>query len=579
MRSLCTAFTLLFFGSLLAQDFYVDVEVSNTAPAANEQIKLVYRLKFKGRSGSFNLSGIQVKRSLPENFELVQESQGMNMSWGLGGFGEDMTLYQYAQVLKPTRQGAFTLSPVEFVWNGRSYKSQEVKLGVGQAPPESERNETREYFIETSLSKTTVYLGEQLTMTLRIYSQREMRGVTIGSEPSFKNFYRQELPVSNRMTITRVGGRQYYMNELLKFVLTPISAGEIRIDPYEVTAQVVIGRGFFADLKPVTLRTGTAGLNVRSIPSAGRPTSFDGAVGNFTLKSEISSEEIPTDEPITYRITVSGDGDFNFVKNPVIDLPPDFEVYDPKITTDVSGSKMSGSKTFEYLIIPRRQGEYALKPYTFSWFDPVKQRYNTASTPAYRLKVTKGTATGGGSSMSSLSREEVELLAEDIRYIKTAPLIATRGITFGSLPYVALMVAPVILFLPLFFVKRHRMKRLADDSIRRHITANRLTRRNMAAAKRLMNEGDVAGFHRSLQSALEGWLAQRLHIAQSDLSKTRIENELHDRQVSPEVSAELRSILDNCEIALYAPSTQAAHMNETWGLANKVMSSLQSVLR
>ena len=562
-----------------AQDsYYVSTEVSNNAPAVNEQVRITYNLKFKGSSGSFDLSGIRVNRQVPDGFDLADERAGMNMSLGFG-FGSDMTLYNYTQVLRPTKQGTFTLPPVEFVWTNKSYKSDLVKIYVGAAPPQSQREETRQYFIEISLNRKSAYVGEQVIMTLRLYTQLDVRGIRINSQPNFRNFYKQELNPNNRPKVARVGNRQYHTSELAKYVLTPIVGGEVKIGPYDVSAQIVVGRGFFADLRDVTLRSNTATINVKELPASGKPASFTGAVGNFTMKPQMSSEETVTDEPITYRITISGSGDFNFVKEPRIELPPDFEVYDPKVTSTMSADKTSGSKTFEYLIIPRRQGEFVLKPYEFAWFDPSKQRYFSAKTPSYNIKVGKGNGIAGTSRFSGIAKEDVELLDEDIRYIKTAPLTTPSPVVFGKPAFVALMIAPLLLFIPLLLLRRYRDQRLSDEVIRQNRIAGKRTRRSLNSAKRFLSAGDARGFHAAMRNTLETWLSNKLRIAQSELSRDRILNELQQRNVNAHYSEELLVLLNTYDQALYAPASSELVMQESFAKATQLLTRLQSELK
>jgi hypothetical protein len=220
-----------------------------------------------------------------------------------------------------------------------------------------------------------------------------------------------------------------------------------------------------------------------------------------------------------------------------------------------------------------------LKPYEFSWFDPKKERYFTASTPEYTIKVTKGSGLPGSATVSGITKEEVELLGEDIRYIKTGQVSATQGLTFGTKAYIAAMIAPVLIFIPLLFVKRYRDKRLSDHGVQQDIIASKQTRKNLATAKHLMASGDVRGFYEALRNALEGWLANRLKIAQAELSKDRIARELESRDVPAESISDVRTVLDNCEIALYAPSSQASHMGESWEQTKRLIATLQAKLR
>lgn len=151
---------------------------------------------------------------------------------------------------------------------------------------------------------------------------------------------------------------------------------------------------------------------VKELP-ANAPPSFNGAVGRFDMKTEINTTETKTDEPITYRIKITGNGNLALFQTPLLDLPPGWETYDPKV------SETSNSKTYEYLLIPRSPGTFTLPAHQWSYFDPDRNLYQTIASEEYAIDVEAGTGYTGGNNTTGFSKEEVEMLAQDIHYIKT----------------------------------------------------------------------------------------------------------------------------------------------------------------
>lgn len=93
------------------------------------------------------------------------------------------------------------------------------------------------------------------------------------------------------------------------------------------------------------------------------------------------------------------------MKNPDVKFPVDFDVYDPKISTDLKNTDagVSGTRTVEYTIIPRRAGEFTIPSVEFSYFDFSTNRYKTLATPEYHLTVEQGNTSEGSVVLANFS--------------------------------------------------------------------------------------------------------------------------------------------------------------------------------
>ena len=288
--------------------------------------------------------------------------------------------------------------------------------------------------------------------------------------------------------------------------------------------------------------------------------SFDRAVGVFNVKSSIDKQEVKTNEAINLKIVLKGKGNVKLLKDPKLDFPPDFEVYDPKentkINTSVSG--VEGTKTFEYLIIPRHSGEFVIPAYSFSYYDPIQKKYKTSSTPEYKINVLRGenepaTATGGGNRI--VSKKDVALIGSDIRYIKPNGfnLKETNSFYLGSVMFWIFMTVPFLILCLLLLVRNRILASQKDVVGMRKRKARKLASKHLKAAEIHLQNDESSKFYEEVFRSVYGFLSNKFNIPVAELKKKRIELELKNIGVSEKKIKDLISILNACEMARYAP--------------------------
>jgi hypothetical protein len=213
---------------------------------------------------------------------------------------------------------------------------------------------------------------------------------------------------------------------------------------------------------PGTSRT----VQVLPLPE-GKPESFTGAVGTFTIKATLDKLQARTNDALTFVLTVSGSGNLRLIEAPAVSFPPDFEVYDPKTTVPAGATDVSGYKTFEYLIIPRHSGTYSIPGVAFSYFDPTARQYKTLLSEGFTLDIAKGEDQGTGPAVvRGVDREDVRFLGKDIRYIKTVKYAASRGenLFFGSIAFWLWYLIPALLSGAALWWRRRYIRIYSDQT-------------------------------------------------------------------------------------------------------------------
>ena len=395
--------------------------------------------------------------------------------------------------------------------------------------------------------------------------------------PEFTGFLKQELEQGEIQTeLEHYNGRNYQTAVLYRTVLYPQHSGEIKIDPahFEAVLRVQVQQrarsifdDFFGTYTNVTKMLTAPGvtIHVSALPG-GKPAGFSGGVGKFTLTPSISQTEVQANEAITIKLDISGSGNMKLLKTPAIDWPEGFEPYDPKVTNNfkTTTTGMSGTKSIEYLAIPRNGGEYTIPALHFSYFDIEEKAYKTLSTPEYTVKVKRGAneSSTSGTQPSAVvyhaQKEDIKQLGTDIRYINTRPLQKNKKSQLGFIHYSFLWlwyVVPLLIAVILLIVLRRQIKEASDINRVRYKRANKVAQKRLKAAAAALKANDSNAFYAEIERAAWSYLSDRLSIPTADLNKENIASILRQKGVSEELIKEVMDVLSTAEFARYAPAT------------------------
>ncbi len=514
----------------------------------------------------------------------------------------------------PTKTGTFTVPAVVVKVAGKSYRSGNAKVTVTSAPtpPRSlpgaqagPRVRTQpgrqaledQVFLRVRANKRTVYQGEPVVLTYSLYTRLTVTGYAITKMPSTTGFWTEELeipqPPPTRDEV--VNGQNYVVADIKKLVLFPTSPGKVKVDPMAVDCDVRLPRRrsndifdsffddpFFGRTVRRTLYSPPLTITVKPLPEEGKPEDFSGAVGHFKMSASVDKQAVKTNEALTLKIRIWGSGNVRMISEPKLQLPPDFEQYEPKVTEkiDKSGNTIRGSKTFEYVLIPRFPGEQRIKPIRFSFFDPSAGTYRTLTSPEFVIQVARGASTPvavGG----SFSKEEVRLLGQDIRFIKTEAHAWRRvGRHFHQSPWFVLLLVFPLVAMSGAYGYRVRQDRLAENvALARARRANREANKRLKKARSLLALETQKEFYAEVARSVLGFLADKFNLPAAGLVSEDVEGHLRQRKVEEELIKETLALLQDCDFHRFAPTESSTeNMQATLKRAENLIERLAKVL-
>ena len=517
----------------------------------------------------------------------------------------------FTYILMAEKEGTYTIPGATIVADGNNYTSNSVEIKV--LPPDqssgsgnsnlarSSRNQAnsgkitdKELFMTATASKTNVYEQEAILLTYKVYTQVNLTALD-GDIPDLKGFHTQEVELPNQKTysLEHYNGRNYNTLVWRQLVLFPQQTGKIEIPSvtFEGTISQMVASAdpfdaFFNGGNYVKITknivTPKLTINVKELP-AGKPANFSGGVGEFTLSSSINTQELKTNDAVTIKLVISGTGNMKLINTPEVGFPQDFEIYDPKVDNkfNLTRNGLSGNKVIEYLAIPRHAGTYTIPPIEFSYFDLKSQSYKTLKTDAYTLNVAKGEGNSDQVVANFTSKEDLKVLGQDIRYIKTGDTHLTKkdDYFFGSITYYLWYIIPLGLFIAFLAINRKQAMENANVAKVRTKKANKVATKRMKNAGKLLAEKNSEAFYDEVLKALWGYISDKLSMPVSQLSKDNIEEELQKHQASEELIKEFINNLNECEFARYAPGNQDEKMDKIYSSAIDVISKMENSIK
>ena len=590
MHRLFLIFILSFISQYAgAQEVRFQINAPN-AVVKDEQFRLTYTLQ--GGQGD----DLKVPSSI-KGFDIlygpsVSSSSSVQI---INGKTTSNSSESYTYILAATTEGTFTFPAATIKVNGRTYTSNSVSVkvlppdknsqsqntqsgGGGQASSSSSSAQNitgSDAFIRAIVSKTKIYEQEAFVVTFRFYTTLEVRDIGKIEFPEFEGFMveDQELPPTRQLQMEHYNGRNYYAVDIKKSLLFSQRSGKVTIPAgkMEMVFHVKSGKAvqtFFGpqyvmtDVKKL-LTSSPVTIDIMPLP-ADKPLNFSSGVGSFSMSSSISATNLKANDAVTIKLVISGTGNMKLIKTPELELPKDFEAYDPKIINDLkfTNNGLTGTKTIEYLFIPRYQGTYTIPAIELPYFDLSSKSYKTLKTQEYTLNVAKD-PNASNSSAESYAQSDVKV-EQDIRHLKTGTpsLVKEDSFFIYSTAYYLWYIIPTILFAIAFFLNRKQIKENADLIRLKTKQANKVAVKRLKQAKKYLVENKKEAFYEEILRATWGYISDKLVIPVSELNRENIEQELIKFGASSDLVMKFIEILDTCEFARYAPvETESAKEN------------------
>ena len=593
------------------------------------QVKAADKVRFVAEAADVVVSGDQVRLVFTVNSQDIKDFRapsikGFDVLMGpsrsqqssiqiINGKRTSNSSTAFTYILLAGNPGTYTIPAASVEVNGEKVFSNAISIKVlpqdqtsgnsgnnGGGSASSSRSQAagsrisaNDLFITATASKTTVHEQEAILLTYKVYTVVNLRQL-YGKMPDLKGFHTQEveLPQQKTFTLEHYKGRNYNTTVWSQYVLFPQQTGKLEIPSITfdgVVAQQTIsddpfdaffnGGGYVEVKKKIT--TPKVVINVQLLPA--KPAGFSGAVGEFKLASSINATDVKTNDAVTIKLTLSGTGNMKLIGTPEVKFPQDFEIYDPKVTDDykLTNSGLTGTKTFEYLAIPRHAGNFTIPAIEFTYFDLKSNSYKTLKTEAYNLKVAKGQGNADQVISDFTNKESVKMLGKDIRFIKLgdSSLRPKGDFFFGTVGYYLCYLIPLLLFV--VFAVIYRQKALENANVAKVKTkkANKVAPRRMKLAGKLLAENKKNEFYDEVLKALWGYISDKLSIPVSQLSKDNIEAELTNYGVQEALIAEFIGVLNECEYARYAPGNENEAMDKVYSASVEVISKMENSIK
>ncbi len=590
--------------SLLMLSWAASAQVSFTvdAPALTalgRPFNVAFTIDAEPEQNSFKAPEFQ------ENFDVVagpSTSVGRSMQF-INGKQSSSYNYTITYALMPRESGTFTIGSASVKVGGKTYTTRPMlveviaeKQGAGVKTPNtsSEGSIGRDdILLRLKVSDTELYKGESLRASLVLYTRVTVENIESLTMPPFDGFWSQELSFDNAPSREEYNGRVYETYKITELLLSPQESGKIVIPEavMDVVAQVVVqdrrnydpifgGRQVYRVSRE--LKSAPVTINVKEFP-AGAPQSFNGAVGNFSLRSTMPAAEIDANSADQIELTISGTGNLKFITAPRITLPESFEVYDTKVVDNckITATGTTGSLTYTYPFVARSAGAFTIPRIEFSFFNPDTQAYETLATEPFTLVVKDdGSIAASAPATSSYNYGgPMRQLDRDIRFIHTGKLPKRAAAAFVLTPlYWLAIVAMVALFILIFAVLRKRIRERSNTVARRMRHADKMAVQRLRMAERYMNEANRHAFYEEMLRAMWGYISDKFNIPVASLTKEKIREELYRRNVAEATAEQFCEVISRSEEAQYAPSA-SGEMTDIYAEAVEVISKIESAVK
>ncbi len=577
---------------LKAQQFSASAD--RTTVGENETFQVDFTF-----SGS-DVNGISNFR--PPNFTNFRVLSGPNQSTSMQFInGSSSASVTYTYILQPASTGEFSIAPASITYKGKSYTTNDLKIKVIKGSIKSSAVNAassddigKNVFIVAEADKKRVYLGEQVTVIYKLYTRLNISSPQITKLPSYQGFWAEEIDMPNTISfeLGMYKGERYRVAKLKEVALFPSKTGKLSVTPFELTIPVIVRKksrsnnifddffndSFFGASQTVNYnaKSNTVVIYVDPLPSENVPPSFNGAVGNFSIKASLDKNNVQTNESVTLRVILSGTGNFKLLDLPSLKLPAGLEKYDPKVIENINRkSVISGQKIYDYLIIPRAAGNKEIPPIEFSYFNAAARKYVTLSTPAFKINVEKGVGEYASSS-PGFSKEDVKFLNEDIRYIKTSEFSLKRKEEISVVKdwFWAGIAIPLFVFFGVVWYVKRKEKISSNLELLRFQKAEKAAKQRLRLAKQALDNNDSKSFYNEISLALSGYMEDKLNIQKSDFTLELALSKLRMMNVDEVYIEKTKTIAEKCEFARFAPVNDSNNTIDIYNEAVKLIVDL-----
>jgi len=591
-------------GCMLAQEVKFEAYAPGLV-AVGEQFRLTFTIN--KRPSNFNPPPIN-------DFEVLagpstSSSSSIEM---INGRVTQSESYTYTYILEATKEGKFTIEPAEATVSKDKIRSNPITIevvkqaasnpqqhqGQGQRQPQAAENRSDlpndDLFVTIDLSRRSTYIGEPIIATVKVYTRVNIANFEDAKFPVFNGFWSQEIETPNNINFQRVNlnGKIYNYGVIRKYLLFPQKSDKLEIDPFELTVvyQARANRPqslfdeFFGSYQTYRkkLQSKPIAVTVKELPG-NAPESFKGAVGHFKMDATIDKSSLKTNDALTVKVKITGSGNIRLIGAPKVEFPAGFEQFDPKTSENINSTSENavGSKSYEFVAIPRTPGEFTIPPVEFTYFDPDKRQYVTVKSKEFALSITPDGNDSGRVLVTGYGKEDIKFIGKDIRFIKTEPakLRLQHSFLFGSALYFTLIVLAILLFGAFVVLFGKRRREMSNIALIKNRKANRVAQKRLQVAEKHLRADSKAQFFEEVHKGIWGYLSATRIIPYANLTSDSAREELAKRGIENADIEELMRIIGVCEYARFAPKAEHSEMDSLYQSAHRLISKLEQAIR
>lgn len=593
---------ILIGGQIKAQEVQFTVDAPQQVVQGSE-FRITYNINQDGEFSGPDFTDFQL---------LGGPSQSTSTSMQIvNGRTSSSTRKSYTYYLKATKIGSFKVPIANVKIKSKVYKSAPVAIEVVKNNSSQPSDNTQSIsndkfnpdglvFVRSLVNKKKAYVGEPILLTQKLYSKEKVSNITDFKEPSYTGFWKEDIDIGDlKQSSEVINGIAYNVVVLKRAILFPQKSGKLKLGSFKLDAiiqiikkrkaqdrfeQMMYGNIIqYYDSQNLSLNSPDIILDIKELPLP-KPMNFTGVVGNFRMDASIDKSELKVNDAFNLKVKISGEGNVDLLEAPTFVFPPDFEVYDPKVSKSSKNTTqgVSGSKTYEYLIIPRNQGDFKIAPFSFSYFNPQTEHYESCTSPVFDIHVLAGDGENyNAASTAGVNRDEVKYVGKDIRHImlKMGNSNEIGAHSFNSLWHIlTLTLAPILAILAIIFIKKREKKR-GNISHMRLKKATKIAKKRLKNAYQYLQSNNKSKFYEETSKAIWGYISDKFNLNLSELSMDLVHDKLLQKGAQQEDIDEVKQILETCEYARYSQSQQQSDLNKLYSRSVLIISKIEKTLK
>jgi hypothetical protein len=551
----------------------ISAEVDRTTVALGERLLLTVT------ATGPNVNGLPEPR-LPRLADFTTHGSMWGRFTSDSGVG-DKTRQQtvgFVYTLEPKRTGTLTIGPVSLTHEGTIYQTQPIAVHVVAAgesvPPLARWTDANGIVLSCSADRSSVYVGEQVLVTYRLFARTRVGGVLMRDVPGFTGFWAAKLDDARDLSWfpATCHSQPCSAAVIRQAALFPTQPGTLTIDKMTLAGIVAVSGGLFKGMPaPFTVSSVPLRITVKPLPDAGRPADFGGGVGDFTLTADLSADQSDNGEPLTLQVKVSGTGNVGTIGVPPVSVTDCVSLLGPDVHLQTSddGGRVGGTRAFNYSVIPRANGLNIVPEISMSFFNPEGGTYYTLTTQRIEFVATGVT----GSRSAGEPELRTGLPGTDILHIKPS---CSRFASAVANPSWSWLFYPlgITVFLIGAITGRHRRRLEADRGYALRSRAGRLVRKRLRESARFLAAGDEPGFYAALARAVMGYAGDRFNIEVTGMTGDELRAALSRRGVDAAVVSRVLNFSSRCDLARFSPGATGLPPEEALAIARGIIESL-----